>query len=219
MAAPTPPPVADKIDSFPNLITNVNHTSIGKWTDEILKMFGLDDANKTAINAILTSVKAEVATSDQDDLSGNILKSFKDMQRRYVHVSLFASLSYIYIKNILTSQKTIIERYIQANNTNIATLQTQLAESKRTAETAAELQVQLKALQLKQEEYTALETDLQNRANDLSGFVSGFAEAVGAEAPAAPAAGGSKKKRAQKGGFVRDGTRANLAGDPYPKAS
>jgi hypothetical protein len=209
---------APDIANFPNLITNVSHTNLDKWTEDILKKFNFEDDKSDIINTILTLVKQQDV--DLGDPNASILNLFKDMQRRYVHVSLFASLSYIYITEILTSQQQIIQEYIQTNTMNIATLQEKLQESQQSAATVESLKKEIATLTAQTESFKTLESDLQTRAKDLSGFVSGYATAVGAAPAPAPGGGGSKKKkRAQKGGFVRDGTRANLAGDPYPKAS
>jgi hypothetical protein len=211
MARQEAPPAqaAENINTFPDLITNVNHENIGKWTNEFMKTeFGEDNAN--AISAILSSVN-DVDTSNPN---ANILNSFKDMQRRYVHVSLFASLSYIYITKILTTQQAIIKERITNNKVKIDELEAQLAVSQQSAVNVAALQQEIDTLTAQTEAFKTLESDLKERAEALSGFVSKYAEAVGVQG-----GGSKKKKRAQKGGFVRDGTRANLTGDPYPKAS
>ena len=205
--------VEEDIQGFPHLISNVSHTEINKWTDDILQNFGKD--KNDLINNILKSVKQDAAANDPN---ADILNSFKDMQRRYVHVSLFASLSYMYITKILESQKQQIIAYIQANTETIDTLNTQLEASKQSAETVATLRTQIESLKAQNENFKTLESDLQERAQGLSTFIDGYAAAT--TEGEKPEGGGSKrKKRAQKGGFIRDGTRANLAGDPYPKAS
>ena len=206
------PELAADMIGFPNLISNVSHDNINKWTDDILQNFGTD--KKNLINSILESVKNVAA----DVSNADIVNSFKDMQRRYVHVSLFASLSYMYITELLTSQQTTIKNYIQANTATIATLNTQLEASQQSAATVESLKKEIVTLTAQTESFRTLESDLQERAQELSTFIDGYATAVEAEGQG-PNGGSKRKKRAQKGGFIRDGTRANLAGDPYPKAS
>ena len=205
---------------FPNLISNVSHDNINKWTTDIVNMFE-DDDKKKLINGILDSVKQDMTPATPD---ADIVNSFKDMQRRYVHVSLFASLSYMYIEKMLTEVSTkIIANHKQA-----------MSDAKQASGTALR-----EALKIKAEEYRTLETLLQERAQGLSTFITDMAklpppigdagkgegedadadEGKGKGKGADQGGGSKKKKRVQKGGFVRDGTRASLAGDPYPNAS
>ena len=211
-----PEPAADIID-FPNLISNVSHTYIAKWTDDIVTKFGDDKSG--IIKRILESVKQDADSQDPNNAS--ILNAFKDMQRRYVHVSLFASLSYVYITNMLEQQKARIQAHIQANIKKIADLQQQLEASQQSATTVAALQKEINTLAAQNVNFKTLESDLQERARGLSTFITTMADlpAAAAGEGTGPGGGSKKKKRAQKGGFVRDGTRASLAGDPYPNAS
>ena len=166
------------------------------------------------INNIIKGVLEDVGNSEDE----NIFTQIKTLQRKYVHVSLFASLSYQYIQNIFEGLLTKSDAIITANKQKIA----ELEQSKSSS--TAELQAVKAALQSSNEEYEALDNLLKERVNSLQDFINNYAANIQeqaktqAEAQAKAQAGGKKKKQ-QKGGFVRDGTRAMLMGDPYPTAS
>ena len=187
----------ERVTNLASLADAVNVKDFDIWQRELLKNFG-NDADK--ITKIINAVSADVPTGVEGQ---SILESFKQLQTKYVHVSLFASLSYVYITKLLEDLKTKFEV------NKLAAVQRAQKES------SVQVQAQLEA---KAKEYSELEEILQQRAQGLNQFITDYSNKLASET--AEAKGGSKrKKRAQKGGFIRDGTRANLAGDPYPKAS
>ena len=189
-----------------NIVDAQDHFVI--WNNEFLRKklidsVSIDGFNESSLAAIIDELQREVQVPDDiTSLSPDfrvIFDSFKTMQKKYVHVSLFASLSYVYIKDMLDQLQVTVDankqRVVQAAQQASSVLKEQLgAEAKK---------------------YSELQQLLQKRAQGLNQFITEYSNTLATEAK-----GGSKrKKRAQKGGFIRDGTRANLAGDPYPKAS
>jgi hypothetical protein len=195
----------------------INKTFIGNQVNDnilakLLAALNLKEESdmQNALNAAITS-----STEHSDD---GLIQSIKQIQRKYISVSLFASLSYVYIKNMLTDFQVKINQLNNVTDLKIQALETQSATSQKDFE---ELKNKINELKSQQESYEQLEQLLKEKAEGLSQFVNQFVTTTQAQAEAEPEeqGGGGKKKKQQKGGFVRDGTRAMLMGDPYPKAS
>lgn len=192
------------------LVSEANFATL--FSDEtlntLLKDVSFDTTNATDKDAILNSLKNFVkeVKAYTPDTTNDPIFLVKTLQKKYVYVSLFASLSYVYIQQMLNN----VSITIKANHE-----QAILAAQQESNEALK------KSYDEKAKEYSHLEKLLSERINGLSAFINDYANTVTTpgESTVSKGGGSKKKKRAQKGGFVRDGTGANLAGDPYPKAS